>query len=162
MICPHELEARTQSRRSSGRTRRPPLPRCRAPGAISASVTLMFIPPFGLPISARFSRGWFPSEKNYLRTQLGCGVPKTLELTTACLAGICGKTQKSMFFNCVLKSVFVLGERFRNECAYFQRECLWPERSQQPVSLYVPLSKKNPRWCGRGRHGPRWIPQRLL
>jgi hypothetical protein len=38
---------------------------------------------------------------------MGGGVQETLELrTTACLAGISGKTQKSMFLNCVLKPVF--------------------------------------------------------
>src|SRR3954451_13156665 len=30
---------------------------------------------------------------------------------------------------------------FMNDCAHLLRECLEPERSQQPVSFYVPLSK---------------------
>ncbi len=38
-------------------------------------------------------------------------------------------------------------EGFKNECVHHQREYLGPERSQQPVSFYVPSRKRTHHLC---------------
>jgi hypothetical protein len=57
-------------------------------------------PPSGLAISARFSRGWFPSEKNHLRTQNG------LVFTPGYQPDVPGKARKIIFINRIRKPVF--------------------------------------------------------
>jgi hypothetical protein len=56
-------------------------------------------------------------------------------------AGKCRKACSSTVSGNLCSDMIAV-EGFRNECTRLKRGSLGPERSQQPVSLYVPLSKE--------------------
>ena len=74
----------------------------------------------------------------------GCGVRKTLELgTTGYKSDVSGKAQKIVFQNDVRKPVFRCnrGRELKERICSPAVQSLGSERSQRPMSFYVPLRK---------------------